>query len=62
MKNIETNNKNKEELSAMLKDQEAKLLKLKFDLNEKKLKDVSQIGKTKKDVARILTELNKKHD
>ena len=58
MKFIDTN-KTKEELSNMFKEQRTKLLKLKFDLNEKKLKDVSQIKKTKKDIARILTQLNK---
>lgn len=57
MKRIDTN-KTREELAGMFKEQKAKLLKLKFDLNEKKLKDVSQINKTKKDVARIMTALN----
>lgn len=42
----------------MHKAETAKLLKLKFDLNESKLKDVSQIKKTKKDIARIMTALN----
>ena len=56
MKHIDTN-KTREELVGMFKDHRAKLLKLKFDLNEKKLKDVSQIKKIKKDIARILTAL-----
>jgi len=56
MKRIDTN-KTEEELANMFKDQRTKLLKLKFDLNEKRLKDVSQIRKTKKDIARILTAL-----
>ena len=59
MKRIDIN-KTGEELANMFKDQRTKLLKLKFDLNEKKLKDVSQIRKTKKDIARILTELSKR--
>ncbi len=42
----------------MHKTETAKLLKLKFDLNENKLKDVSQIKKAKKDIARIMTALN----
>ena len=57
MKRIDTN-KTKEELMGIFKDQRAKLLKLKFDLNENKLKDVSQIIKTKKDIARTMTALN----
>ena len=61
MKRIDLNNKNREELTAMFKDLKTKLLKLKFDLNEKSLKDVSQLGKTKKDIARILTELNRQN-
>lgn len=60
MKKIETN-KTREELNGNLKDQKAKLLKLKFELNEKSLKDVSQIKKVKKDIARILTELNRQN-
>ena len=58
MKRIDLNNKNKEDLAAMFKEQKAKLMKLKFELNEKVLKDVSQLKKTKKDIARIMTELN----
>ena len=57
MKHIDTN-KTREELANILKDQKTKLLKLKFDLNEKRLKDVSQVRKTKRDIARILTALN----
>ena len=56
MKRIDTN-KTREELAGMFKEQKAKLLNLKFDLNAKTLKDVSQIRKTKKDIARILTAL-----
>ena len=56
MKRIDIN-KTREELAGMFKEQKAKLLKLKFELNEKRLKDVSQIKKTKKDIARILTAL-----
>ena len=57
MKRIDIN-KTREELSSMLKEQKEKLLKLKFELNEKSLKDVSQLKKTKKDIARILGALN----
>lgn len=57
MKRIDTN-KTREELADMFKEQKSKLLKLKFELNEKKLKDFSQINKTKKDIARVMTALN----
>jgi len=40
-----------------LADLRSKLLKLNFDLAESKVKDVSQVKKTKKDVARVLTAL-----
>ncbi len=58
MKRIDIN-KTREELNGALKEQKAKLLKLKFELNEKSLHDVSQIKKIKKDIARIMTELNR---
>ncbi len=55
MKFNELENKTKEELNHMLSDLKTKLLKLNFDLADNKVKDVSQVGKTKKDIARILT-------
>ena len=57
MKRIDLQNKTKDDLSHMLKDLKAKLLKLNFDLADNKVKDVSQVKKTKKDIARILTAL-----
>ena len=57
MKRLDLKNKNEHELKEILKDLKAKLLKLNFDLNEKKLKDSSQLKKVKKDIARILTAL-----
>jgi large subunit ribosomal protein L29 len=47
--------KTKEELSQQLTDLRAKILKLNFDLADNKVKDVSQVKKTKKEIARILT-------
>ena len=58
MKFQELNNKNKIELQSMLKELQMKLLQLRFDLAEKKLKDVSQIRKTKLTIAQVLTALN----
>lgn len=59
-KNIDLQNKTKEELKTMLKDLRAKLLQFNFELGEKRLKDFSQVKKTKKEIARILTELSKR--
>ena len=51
----ELKNKSKDELDQLLVDLKAKILKLNFDLADNKVKDVSQIKKTKKDIARVLT-------
>lgn len=59
-KNVDLQNKTQEELNTMLKDLKAKLLQFNFELGEKRLKNYSQIGKTKKEIARILTELSKR--
>lgn len=55
MKIPDLNNKSRDELNQLLADLKAKLLKLNFDMADNKVKDVSQIKKTKKDIARILT-------
>jgi len=60
MKNIDLQNKTKEEISTMLNDFKSKLLQLNFEMGEKRLKDFSQVKKTKKEIARILTFLNSK--
>lgn len=57
MKYSELQNKNKSELMEMLKELKIKLGKLRFDLSANTLKDVSQIKKSKKDIARIATVL-----
>ena len=59
MKHFLTNNKSREELAGSLTEFRAKLLQIEFDRADKKLKDVSQFKKTKKDIARILTEINR---
>lgn len=58
-KNIDLQNKTKEELNTMLKDLKAKILQFNFELGEKRLKDFSQVKKAKKEIARILTIFNK---
>ena len=60
MKKIDLQNKTKEELGTMLNNLKAKLLQFNFELGEKRLKDFSQVNKTKKEIARILTFLKSK--
>ncbi|HAU07379.1 MAG: hypothetical protein UW46_C0010G0026 [Candidatus Yanofskybacteria bacterium GW2011_GWF1_44_227] len=45
------------ELTTNLDNLKAQLMQLSFDLADKKLKDTSKISKTKKGIAKILTEL-----
>lgn len=61
MKFSDIQSKSQNELNEMLKELQVKLGKLGFELANKSLKDVSQIGKTKKDIARILTATNKQN-
>ena len=61
MKISDLNNKSDDELNTLLVDLKAKVLKLNFDLADNKVKDVSQVKKTKKDIARILTLLKSKN-
>lgn len=57
-KHFDTKNKTREELSSSLTEFRTQLVQLEFDRADKKLKDVSQFKKIKKDVARILTRLH----
>ncbi len=57
MKFSEIRNKDMAELQEMLKEARIKLGKLRFELANKSLKDSSQIGKVKKDIAQIMTAL-----
>ena len=61
MKLEEIKGKTKEELNKMLKDERENLRKLRFNLASGKVKDVREIRKVKKDIARVLTLLNKKN-
>ncbi len=58
MKFDELKSKSKDELTRTHKDLKAKVMKLNFDLAGNKLKDFSQLKKTKKEIARVLTALN----
>lgn len=55
MKRIDVQNKDAKELQALLAELRGKLTQLTFDLGDKKLKDVSQIKKVKRDIARVFT-------
>lgn len=59
MKFIELKNKPAKELLETLKNLQSDLSRLNFQLSNNTLKNSSQIGKTKKDIARIMTVLNK---
>jgi len=54
MKFQEIKNKSTGELQSILKELQAKMLQMRFDLAEKRLKDFSQVKKTKVQIARIL--------
>ena len=58
MKNKELKNKDREELLQILAESKAKLARLGFELGANTLKNTSQINKSKKEIARILTVLN----
>ncbi len=57
MKAKDLDNKSVDELSHLLQEAKNLMLRMQFDLASKKLKDVSKIQKTKKDIARILTKM-----
>jgi len=54
----ELQNKSQQELQEMLKEYRVNLGKLRFELSNKSLKDVSQFKKIKHDIARIITAMN----
>ncbi len=58
MKITEFRQKPKSELQKSLQDSREKLRQLRFDLASGKVKNVREIRKIKKDIARILTILN----
>lgn len=56
----ELKQKNEKELQRLLQEDSEKLRQLKFDLSAGKVKNVREIRKIKKDIARILTVLCQK--
>jgi large subunit ribosomal protein L29 len=59
IRNLE--NKTDTELKNMLEELRVKLGKMRFELANKTLKNISEIKQVKKDIARILTALNLYH-
>ncbi|MEA3344302.1 MAG: 50S ribosomal protein L29 [Patescibacteria group bacterium] len=59
MKAKELKQKSKNELEKLLKENRAKLQEFNFDLAAGKMKKVRNVRKIKKDIARILTSINK---
>lgn len=58
MKIQELRSKTEIELQLTLRELKEKFRKLKFDLAEKKIKNVGEISETRKSIARILTLMN----
>lgn len=58
MKISELRNKSKDELKRLLAESREKLRQLRFDIQLKQSKNVREIRKVKKDIAKILTLLN----
>jgi len=61
MKIKELREKSEKELKNLLVENREKARRLKFDLASKKLKNPNEIRQAKKDIARILTLLNRKN-
>ncbi len=59
MKAKELNKKTKSDLQKLLQQNRSKLRTLRFDLSSGKVKNVREIRAIRKDIARILTTLNK---
>jgi large subunit ribosomal protein L29 len=62
MKIGEIKQKSKKELERLLREDQEKLRQLRFDLSAGKVKNVREIRKIKKDIARILTIICQKED
>jgi large subunit ribosomal protein L29 len=62
MKMIELRQRSKEELEKLLEESRERLRQLKFDLAAGKVKNVREIRKIKKEIARILTLLCQKNN
>ncbi len=62
MKTKELRQKTSQEIELLLKEHREKFRRLRFDLSEKKLKNVKEISSNKKTIARVLTILEQRHE
>ena len=62
MKAKELKQKSEKELQRLLQEDREKLRQLRFDLSAGKVKNVREIRKIKKDIARIMTVLGSKNN
>jgi len=60
MKIKELRQKSKDDLKKILQDDREKTRQIRFDMSSGKIKNVREINKIKKDIARILTILSEK--
>jgi large subunit ribosomal protein L29 len=60
MKTVELKDKLKGTLQKLCQEKKEKLRRLRFESSQGRIKDITEINKTKKDIARILTILNQK--
>lgn len=60
MKIIELRQKSKEDLFSMLDGERHRAEELRIELHERKVKNVRELGKIRKDIARILTLIKEK--
>jgi len=58
MKVKELRQKSKDDLNKILQQEREKMRQIRFDMSSGKVKNVREINKIKKDIARILTILN----
>jgi len=58
MKALELREKTEEELTSLLQEKQARLVKVKFGVSAKQHKNYKEIASIKKDIARINTKLN----
>ncbi len=60
MKIAEIKQKSEKELKRMLREKQEKLRGLRFDLSSGKIKNIREVRMVKKDIARLMTIINKK--
>lgn len=58
MKAKELRDKTQDELKMLLKDLQAKVCQLRFDISGKQVRNFREIKHTKKDIARVMTTLH----